>query len=924
MFSRTTVSTIVSSTIGLFTVGLLFGLAACGDGTISDKKAKEYAGEWASSASETLEGQVPVASARDRFESLASKRGEKDANQVERQEPPYDAFVRDVYQQIGWKLRLVDSEGLTDRGEAIWKILKNVDAHALDVDKFDLEAIETRLEALEKLDRQVDSVAAFEPNDAERKAARRWLTRQKSAKFELAPENFEQVAEAVIASKHGDRLERRMKELERVYSERADTIAEIEQLVARNTARYAREMKHFRLRHVFIHPREDDYWSDPITRGDRPEKALGRRRAGQVWRRAPEIADQMKNPVEILHRRIRKTLKATLTEEDPAAVLKGLEPDQPQYAKLKEEYERYREIVAAGGWKEVDVERHLDPGDESETVAALAKRLQKEGYYPADAEIDQTYGEALEKAVEEYQQTHQMRVTGEPHSVFWSSINKSAEWRMKQLGLNLKRWRESNVRHSDPAYVMVNIAGFTVELWEKQKQKLHFGIVVGNDKSQFDKEKDKEIKPNHTPELSAYIDRVIYNPFWNVTDRIRNHEILPKVRRSLENKYKAKLRDLREKVRRDEKLAEKDESGGSPGKKAGQFFVSAGSDQGSDSGEDVGSGPMAGPGEDGSESSESPEEGESKDDEESAESDQEEPSIPIDDLFETADVEDDAKKVQKKAVFDVAAIRELIRKSRESETSEKGPTGSTTPTAMTTQVSNTSVGSKTASATETQQGDEGESADQKSPLEKMFPYLDPKTGVVDPSSTMPDNVPTWYAENDYEVIFPGEKWEYVRMTQGDHNALGRVKVIFPNKHSVYLHDTPKKHLFSRNVRAFSHGCMRMSKPLKLAEEVLKMDGKFDDVNVEKLLKGEKIDVPKKSASKDDDDRRGPKENKKKCDKAGKNGKCLRYVYKPIFLDKQIPVHVEYFTVRVDDEGRANFLADIYDKDAEALGETRRQ
>jgi murein L,D-transpeptidase YcbB/YkuD len=60
----------------------------------------------------------------------------------------------------------------------------------------------------------------------------------------------------------------------------------------------------------------------------------------------------------------------------------------------------------------------------------------------------------------------------------------------------------------------------------------------------------------------------------------------------------------------------------------------------------------------------------------------------------------------------------------------------------------------------------------------------------------------------------------VIQTPGDHNALGRVKFIFPNEYDVYMHDTPSKHLFDKADRAFSHGCIRVQNPMKLAEILL--------------------------------------------------------------------------------------------------------
>jgi len=96
---------------------------------------------------------------------------------------------------------------------------------------------------------------------------------------------------------------------------------------------------------------------------------------------------------------------------------------------------------------------------------------------------------------------------------------------------------------------------------------------------------------------------------------------------------------------------------------------------------------------------------------------------------------------------------------------------------------------------------------------------------------------------------------------GRRNALGLVKFLFPNRFNVYMHDTPAKSLFQRSRRAFSHGCIRLERPMDLLHE-------------------------------------------------------LGYEYQPgktkwITLDEQIPVYIEYHTVWVDDEGVVQFRPDIY-------------
>ena len=60
----------------------------------------------------------------------------------------------------------------------------------------------------------------------------------------------------------------------------------------------------------------------------------------------------------------------------------------------------------------------------------------------------------------------------------------------------------------------------------------------------------------------------------------------------------------------------------------------------------------------------------------------------------------------------------------------------------------------------------------------------------------------------------------VRQTPSEANALGELKILFPNKHAIYMHDTPQKELFERDMRAFSHGCVRLADPRGMAAAVL--------------------------------------------------------------------------------------------------------
>jgi murein L,D-transpeptidase YcbB/YkuD len=114
----------------------------------------------------------------------------------------------------------------------------------------------------------------------------------------------------------------------------------------------------------------------------------------------------------------------------------------------------------------------------------------------------------------------------------------------------------------------------------------------------------------------------------------------------------------------------------------------------------------------------------------------------------------------------------------------------------------------------------------------------------------------------------------VYQPSGSDNALGLVKFLFPNKHSVYLHDTPSKSLFNHSVRLFSHGCVRVRNPLVLAQDILDIDRGDAAPNVKQLA------------------HKGPQTNH-------------------ITLDTPIPVHIGYFTVWVDDSGEPHFYKDYY-------------
>lgn len=127
------------------------------------------------------------------------------------------------------------------------------------------------------------------------------------------------------------------------------------------------------------------------------------------------------------------------------------------------------------------------------------------------------------------------------------------------------------------------------------------------------------------------------------------------------------------------------------------------------------------------------------------------------------------------------------------------------------------------------------------------------------------------AASGFNVSYRGGKL-VVRQPPGERNALGRIKFMFPNDFSVYLHDTPSRNLFSASHRAFSHGCMRVDAPFALAEAVLGPGSGWSESRVRRLIGGSE-----------------------------------RYIN----LSKPLPIHIEYFTAYVDEGGRIVLRPDLY-------------
>jgi len=147
---------------------------------------------------------------------------------------------------------------------------------------------------------------------------------------------------------------------------------------------------------------------------------------------------------------------------------------------------------------------------------------------------------------------------------------------------------------------------------------------------------------------------------------------------------------------------------------------------------------------------------------------------------------------------------------------------------------------------------------------KIFQGWDAGTKEIDPKSI------------DWSQITARNFHYRLRQEPGPKNALGRVKFMFPNKFDVYLHDTPSRELFSKTVRTFSSGCIRIEKPIELAEYLLRKDPKW---NRESIL----ATIDKR-------------------------------IERTVLLPESIPIHLLYWTTWADEDGTVQFRNDIYGRD----------
>jgi murein L,D-transpeptidase YcbB/YkuD len=367
-------------------------------------------------------------------------------------------------------------------------------------------------------------------------------------------------------------------------------------------------------------------------------------------------------------------LQTALDTNRVGETLKSLLPLQPGYARLRNALANYREIAARGGWPAVPGGAKIQIGDRGERVRTLFLRLTVTGDLDKQDTFSDYFDDVLEKALRRFQERHGLDIDGVVGPTTLETLNVPVEQRMRQLKLNLERWRWLPQTLGE-RYILVNMANFGLNVVEKDQPVMAMRVVVGKGY-------------RRTPVFSGRMTYLVFNPYWHIPPGIAIKDKLPLIRK--------------------------------------------------------------------------------------------EPNY---------------------------LMKQHIR---------------------------------------------------------VFQGWGAEANEIDPKSI------DWYKVD-------AKNFRYrLRQDPGPWNALGRVKFMFPNRFDVYIHDTPSHELFNKTTRMFSSGCIRIEKPIELAEYLLRDDPKWTSENILAAIE--------------------------------------RQVEQTVQLREPIWVHLLYWTAWINKDNITHFVRDIYGRD----------
>jgi murein L,D-transpeptidase YcbB/YkuD len=212
-------------------------------------------------------------------------------------------------------------------------------------------------------------------------------------------------------------------------------------------------------------------------------------------------------------------LEQVLESRQVVAAFAALSPEPSAYGTLKQALLRYRGIERNGGWPVLPPRLALRRGSRSPQVSVLRARLAAEGHLPSPpaAGTSDVYDPPLVEAVKVFERRHGLAADGVVDAALVEALNVPAGERIRQIELNLERWRWLP-RDRGRRSVVVNVPSFRLTAYDDGQPTLAMKVVTG--------------KPDSpTPIFSGEMTTVVFSPYWNVPPTIAADEIIPAVLR---------------------------------------------------------------------------------------------------------------------------------------------------------------------------------------------------------------------------------------------------------------------------------------------------------------------------------------------------------------------------------------------------------
>ncbi|CAN5739876.1 L,D-transpeptidase family protein [soil metagenome] len=212
-------------------------------------------------------------------------------------------------------------------------------------------------------------------------------------------------------------------------------------------------------------------------------------------------------------------LNNVLMGRDPQEIVAFLRPSIQYYERMRHALAQYRAAAESGGWGQVPDGATLKEGERGAHVAALRQRFisgtdRGEAELAAAGSADPTrFDPQLAQAVQRFQQRHSIEADGAVGAATLKELNHTVEERIAEMKLNLDRWRWLP-NDLGERFVVVNIAGFEMEVVEQGRAIQTMNVVVG----QLDRQ---------TPVFADSIQHIVVNPYWNVPDGIFEKDVRP-------------------------------------------------------------------------------------------------------------------------------------------------------------------------------------------------------------------------------------------------------------------------------------------------------------------------------------------------------------------------------------------------------------